>query len=96
MPIYIYRCLNCLAKEEVLRPMLEMDSPRFHSCGSPMERLVALPQSAIIVETNTDFAYKTLNKEDGHGFPDNKHRERYERHFAQGLNLEKPVIGRGF
>lgn len=39
---------------------------------------------------------KTLNRDGGFGFPSDKHTQRYGQVITDSLNIEKPVIGRGF
>lgn len=97
MPIYRFRCPDCLKEEEVILLMANRNDTRVHSCGAVMERLMSIPCPAIFKIYGKDTVLKTLNKEDGHGFPGgDKHRPRYEQTMAKGLNPVKPVIGRGF
>lgn len=68
-----------------------------HSCGGVMERLMSLPAPAIFPMTGRDNVLKTLNKEDGYDLPTQRSdRPRMEQALAKGLDLPKPVIGRGF
>jgi len=97
MPIYRFRCPNCLEEEEILLPMTERNNARLHSCGAVMERLVSLPSLVIFPLTGRDKVLKTLNKEEGWSFPGGeKHRPRYEKAMATGLDQTRPVIGKGF
>jgi putative FmdB family regulatory protein len=97
MPIYRFRCPDCLKEEEVILPMSERNNRRVHSCGAVMERLMSVPAPAIFLETGRDTVLDTLNKGGGHNFPGgDKHRPRYEQAMAKGLDPPKPVIGKGF
>jgi len=86
-----------LEEEEALLPMADRNNQMVHSCGAIMERLISLPALAIVPLSGRDRVLKTLNTEDGFNFPGgDKHRPRYERAMAKGLDLKKSVIGRGF
>ena len=96
MPIYMYYCAECSEKEEVIVPIAERDNHR-HSCGCLMRRLPTIPAPAQFPMTGRDKTLNVLNNKNGHDFPGgNKNRARYEKAFAQGLDPEKSVIGRGF
>lgn len=96
MPIYNFRCSECLEEEEVLLPMANRNKKRIHSCGAAMERLMS-PVVAIIQETSLDMVKATLNKENGYNFPGgDKHRPRYEQRMAEGLNYQRPLEERVF
>ena len=100
MPIYNFRCNDCLVEEEVLLPVGERNIPRIHSCGVVMERLMSIPLPPIMVLTGNDQILQTLNKEGD--YPDflggraPQHRPRYEQAMARSLDLPKKVIGKGF
>lgn len=97
MPIYSFCCPTCEVNEDVLMPVERRDTTRFHLCGCKMQREMTIPQPPIMVDTGRDKTLNVLNNKNGHDFPGgNKNRARYEKHFAQGLDPEKPVIGRGF
>ena len=97
MPVYNFRCNECLEEEEVLLPMVDRDSRRVHSCGATMRRLISLPSPAICRMTGRDTVLQTLNKEGGYDFPGgDKHRPRYEQAMAKGLDPPKTTIGKGF
>lgn len=77
--------------------MAERNTPKIHSCGVTMERLLSIPALVLFPLTGRDVVLKTLNKEDRYTFPgQNKHRPRYEQAMAKGLNPERPVVGKGF
>ena len=97
MPIYNFRCPECLKEEEKLLPMADRDVSQVHSCGFNMERLISLPGVVIVPLTGRDISLKTLNKEEGHDFPTRERdRPRMERVLAKGLDQRPPTIGIGF
>jgi len=97
MPIYNFRCSECLEEEEILLPMADRNNTRIHSCGAVMERLMSLPALAIIPETSRDKVRATLNKEKGYDFPGGtKHRPRYEQMMSKGLDYERPLEDKVF
>lgn len=96
MPIYRYYCTDCSVEEEVIVPIAERDNRR-HSCGFLMQRLLTVPALVQFSLTGKDKTLKVLNNKDGHDFPGgNKHKARYEKAFAKGLDPPKQTIGRGF
>lgn len=96
MPIYEYKCDVCNAKREMLLPYSEAGKSQGCDCGQEMRQKFSLASFSIPL-TGRDKVLKALNKEGGFDFPGgNKHRKRYEQSFSQGLDLVKPVIGKGF
>jgi len=86
MPIYEYRCEECLKVEELWLPMDQRNNARICDCGGREHRLISLPYPPIMVQGGRDKVLKTLNKEDGYTLPGgNDHRERYEQALSQGL-----------
>lgn len=97
MPIYSYRCPDCLEEEEVILPMAERNNRRLHSCGATMERLMSLPAPAQYPLTGRDKVLSTLNKEGSYDLPTQPaDRPRMEAAMARGLDQTRPVIGKGF
>lgn len=71
MPIYVYQCDKCLAKEEVLSSIEDRDKIRNH-CNIPMRRLVSIP---LVLEkkTGNQMALDALNsKQTSHIKPEIK------------------------
>ena len=64
MPVYEFRCAECGGKEEVVVPMDDRNDTRLHSCGAVMERLISLPNPAIITVYGRDSLLDTLNAEE--------------------------------
>ncbi len=62
MPIYVYRCPECFAEEEIIMS-IGNDCSRGH-CNSIMQRMITLPQPAIIKQTGNDMALNSLNSKD--------------------------------
>jgi len=97
MPIYKFRCPDCLKEEEAILPMANRNDARIHSCGAVMERLMSPPAPATFPETGRDKVLKTLNKEGGYALPTQpSDRPRMERAMAKGLDQTRLVVGKGF
>ena len=98
MPIYEFKCPNCLSEREVILPMEERDTPvECLGCHSLMERRISLPRPAIFITTGRDKVLKTLNAEDGFRLPARpKDRPRMEAALARGLDPSKATRGKGF
>jgi len=93
VPRYDFRCPGCGKEVELLIAMSDRNSPQAcPECQASMERLIGLPQPAIVPETGRDKVLANLNaKNDGHG--------NYAHHKAamwKGLHQRGPVVGRGF
>ena len=96
MPIYEYRCDKCEAEREAILPFSESDIRQNCDCGREMRKVPSLAHS-ITPFTGKDKVLKTLNKEGGFDFPGgDKHRKRYEKSFARGLDPPKATVGIGF
>ena len=97
MPIYEYRCPGCGHEQEAILPWTQCALEQTcGECGSVTKRRLSLPQPAISLETGRDHVLSTLNGENGRGFPcQPKDRPRMEAAYAKGLDLTRPVIGRG-
>lgn len=63
MPVYVFRCPECLEEEEALVPMDNRNDTRLHSCGAVMDRLMTIPHLAIIKVYPKDKICNTLNEE---------------------------------
>ena len=98
MPIYEYRCPECGNEEEAIVRFSEATNGRLCSnCGKPTERRISLPHTPIVPLTGRDTVLNRLNGVDGQGFPCvPRDRPRMEAAYAKGLDLTRPVIGKGF
>jgi putative FmdB family regulatory protein len=84
MPTYTYRCEGCDTLEDATVPIPNRDDTRVHSCGSPMVRVLSMPQPAIMKLTGKGMALDTLNS--GKGLPSHAwYKNKYERLAAKGL-----------
>jgi len=98
MPVYEFRCPECLEKEEDTIPMADRNDTRVHSCGAVMERLISLPSLAILKVYGRDTLLDTLNAEHKRPVVDGTPVRSRRSHEAltRGLDFVNPVIGRGF
>lgn len=97
MPIYEFRCPECLREEERLLLVADRNVPQVHSCGATMKRLMSIPLPAIVSLTGRDISFQTLNKEDGRDFPTRAgDRQRMEMAMVRGLDQRAPTMGIGF
>jgi len=98
MPIYRFRCSECLEEEEILLPMANRNDMRLHSCGAVMEKLMSVPSPATFKVYNKEKVLNTLNEEAKHPVINGGavRSKRSQRALARGLDYSKPVIGRGF
>ena len=98
MPIYRFRCPQCLEEEEALVPMANRNDSRFHSCGAVMQRLISAPCLTIIKVYGRDSVLDTLNGEDRYARKDGRpvRSNRSQMALARGLDQTRPVIGKGF
>ena len=96
MPIYEYRC-DCGTEREIKLPFSEAEKKIKCDCGQVMRRKFSLVNFTM-PKTGRDKVLGTLNQEEGaQDFPGgDKHRDRYEKAMAKGLDQTQPVIGRGF
>lgn len=97
MPIYEFKCDVCETEREVLLPFSKVGKFQECACGQGMRRKFSLAHFAM-VETGRDKVLGVLNQEEGAGnFPGgDKHRGRYEKAMARGLDLPKTTVGIGF
>ena len=91
MPIYRFRCPECLLEEERVLPIADRDSPIAHTCGATMERLMSAPSLVIFKKTGRGKILDTLN-----GEPKGVRSKKSQDALARGLDYENPVVGRGF
>ena len=82
MPIYIFGCDKCKATVEVVLPIVERDTERFH-CGEAMKRKMATPFPAIIKPTGIGMALDALNSDKA--LPDRWYKSKGEKLAAAGL-----------
>jgi len=96
MPIYEYRCDKCQVNEDALLTMEGRDSPRVHSCGDSMRRLMSLVTFTTPI-TSRGKILNTLNRDDGYKLPaKEKDRPRIEQALARGLNYVRPLEDKVF
>jgi len=69
MPIYSYHCNKCVADKEVILPISKRNDSQVHICGSIMERVISLPQSAIVRRSGKGMALDTLNSKEHYSLP---------------------------
>lgn len=98
MPVYVFRCPECLKKEEDVVPMANRDDIRLHSCGAVMERLISLPCLAIFKAYGRDRILDTLNGEDDFAKKDAKpvRSKRSQDALYRGLDYVRPLEERVF
>lgn len=73
MPIYTYRCDQCVEDEDSVVPMSNRDDKRLHSCGVEMQRIVTVPRLVLMKQTGKGMALDALNSKDTfHMKPDMK------------------------
>ncbi|KKN11728.1 hypothetical protein LCGC14_1023560 [marine sediment metagenome] len=98
MPLYEFRCSECLEKEDALVDMADRNKPRLHSCGAVMDRLVSIPRLAFIRAYPKDKILDTLNEEARHpsinGAPVRSERSR--KALASGLDYVRPLEDKVF
>ena len=97
MPIYEFKCDECGAVRELMLPMSEAGQMPTCECGKEMRRKFSVIPFTML-ETGKDKIMGTLNQEEGaRNFPGgDKHRSRYSKAMAKGINQTRPTIGRGF
>ena len=97
MPIYEFVCDKCETKREVNRPMSEAGQKQACDCGQAMRRIFS-PVRVTMVQTGRDNILGILNQEEGaQDFPGgDKHRARYSKAMAKGLDPPRQTVGRGF
>lgn len=97
MPIYEFKCDECLAEREVILPFSESGKKLECECGRVMRRKFSSFHFTFVV-TGREKVLSTLNQEeDGYNFPGgDKHRPRYSAAMAKSLDQTRPVIGKGF
>jgi len=97
MPIYRFRCPECIEEEEALIPMVNRNDPRLHSCGAVMERLMTTSSVTIFKICGRDKVLNTLNAEAQRPFVNGTpvRSNRSTAALAKGLDQTRPVIGRG-
>ena len=98
MPVYEFRCPECLEKEEDMIPMANRTDTRFHSCGAVMENVMSVPRLAVLKVYGNDTMLDTLNAEEKRPYVDGTpvRSKRSKDALTRGLGFVKPVIGTGF
>ncbi len=98
MPVYEYRCSECLKEEEALVDMADRNKPRLHSCGAVMERLMSVPRVAIFKVYNRDKIRGTLNNEEVCAKKDGRpvRSKRSQDALASGLDYVRPLEDKVF
>jgi len=93
MPVYEFRCSECLEQEEVLVDMDDRNEARIHACGAVMERLISLPGLAIVKVYNPDKLKDTLNDEDRYAKKDGRpvRSKRSQDALYRGIDYRRPL-----
>ena len=97
MPIYEFVCDKCKTEREIFLPVSECNTKPKCDCGQMLRRRFSII-SFNIPQTGRDKVIAILNQEEGAAdFPGgDKHRARYRRAMAKGLDPPRQIVGRGF
>ncbi len=98
MPLYEFRCPECLGEEEALMNMADRNKLRLHSCGAVMDKLISIPHLVISKVCGRDTILDTLNGEDKHAKKDGKpvRSKRSQQALARGLDYVRPLEDKVF